>query len=102
MFKAPRIPTGTQPVLYEDRFRRIELTISFKRITCLACRFEAIYKLQVKQLRRRQEIRVEEGEEIRPDHIQIWETIPRFAEIPETVKCKRCKEVLTPDILCIY
>lgn len=102
MFKAPRIPRGTQPVLSEDRYRRVELTTAFKRITCSACGFEAIYKLQVQQLRRRQEIRVEEGEEIRPDHIQIWETIPRFAEIPETVKCKRCKEVLTPDILCIY
>ncbi len=43
-----------------------------------------------------------EGEEIRPDHREIWKDIPRFVEIPETLKCKRCKEVLEREILCVY
>lgn len=102
MFKFTRILEGDEIRVHEDRFRLVELTSTFKRITCSACELEAIYKLQVQQVRRRQEIGVGEDEEIRSDHIQIWESIPRFAEIPQTIKCKRCKEVLTPDIVCVY
>ena len=102
MFKFTHISEGGETSVYEDRFRQVELAATFKRITCSACELEAIYKLLVQQVRRRQEIGVGEGEEIRSDHIEIWESIPRFAEIPQTIKCKRCKEVLTPDIVCVY
>ncbi len=89
-------------VLSEDRFSQVELTIAFKKLTCYHCNFEAIYKYSVQQVRRRPEIRVAEGEEIRPDHQAIWKAIPRFVEIPETLKCKRCQEVLTREILCVF
>ena len=89
-------------VLFTDRFRQVELAIAFKKILCYNCQFSGIYKFRVQQIRRRPEIQLETGEEIRPDHVEIWETIPRFAEIPETVKCKRCREVLTPEVTCIY
>lgn len=32
----------------------------------------------------------------------VWRTIPRFAEIPETVRCKRCGEVLGLCTECIF
>ena len=102
MFKAPTEPDKNTFFSCEDRFRRVELAISFKKIVCSACGFGAIYKFHVQQIRRLQEIRTNEDQEIRPDHIEIWQTIPRFAEIPETVRCKHCKETLSPDILCVY
>ena len=70
--------------------------------TCYNCEFSGIYKFNVQQIRRRPEIQLENEEEIRSDHLEIWETIPRFAEIPETVKCKNCREVLTVEVTCIY
>lgn len=98
-FWGPREPGE---VLYSDRFRSIEVAVTFRKIKCYQCDFEAIYKYRVQQVRRHAEIQVQDGEEVRPDHIEIWKTIPRFAEIPETVKCKRCKEVLGVYPLCVY
>ncbi len=92
----------TNEVLFEDRFRQVELTTAFKKLTCYNCEFSGIYKFNVQQIRRRPEIQLENEEEIRSDHLEIWETIPRFAEIPETVKCKNCREVLTVEVTCIY
>ena len=89
-------------ILTEDRFREVELAISFKRLACPRCHFEGIYKYWVQQVRRRPEIQIGEGEEVRDDHLELWRSIPRFAEIPETVKCKRCKEKLDVDVLCLY
>ncbi len=89
-------------VLFTDRFRQVELAIAFKKILCCNCGFSGIYKFRVQQIRRRPEIQLATGEEIRPDHVEIWKTIPRFAEIPETIKCKRCTEVLEREILCVY
>ncbi len=95
---------GARPgtVLSQDRFRKVELAVSFKRIQCYRCDLIAIYKYRVKEIRRNPGLEVPQGEELRADHKDIWETIPRFAEIPETVKCKRCGEVLGIDTLCIY
>ncbi len=102
VFKRSMFRQRPNEPLSEDRFSQVELTTAFKKLTCYHCNFEAIYKYSVQQVRRRPEIRVAEGEEIRPDHQEIWEAIPRFVEIPETLKCKRCKEVLAPEILCVY
>ena len=102
VFKSSMFRQRPSEILFEDRFAQVELAIAFKKLTCYHCNFEAIYKYWVQQVRRHPEIRVDEGEEIRPDHQEMWKAIPRFAEIPETLKCKRCKEVLAREILCVY
>ncbi len=102
VFKRSMFRQRADEVVFDDRFSQVELTIAFKKLTCYHCNFEAIYKYSVQQVRRHPEIRVGEGEEIRPDHQEMWKAIPRFVEIPETLKCKRCKEVLDREILCVY
>jgi formylmethanofuran dehydrogenase subunit E len=98
--RAIRARPGT--VLSQDRFRKVELAVSFKRLQCHRCDLTSIYKYRVKEIRRNPVLEVPEGEELRTDHTEIWETIPRYAEIPETVKCKRCGEVLGIDTQCIF
>ena len=102
VFKRSMFSQSADETLFDDRFCQVELAIAFKRLTCYRCNFEGIYKYAVQQVRRHPEIQVGEGEEIREDHLQMWKNIPRFAEIPETVKCKRCREVLDLDVLCVY
>ncbi len=102
VFKRSFFPESPDQILSENRFSQVELAIAFRKLTCYHCNFEAIYKYSVQQVRRHSEIRVGEGEEIRPDHVEIWKTIPRFVEIPETLTCKRCREVLNREILCVY
>jgi hypothetical protein len=36
------------------------------------------------------------------DEQDRWNSIPKFAEIPETIKCKRCGEVLGVYTECIF
>lgn len=90
----PLPPEQLSDPMYEDRFCQVELAVAFRKILCYECDFEAIYKYQVLQIRRRSEIQIGEEEEIRPDHVELWKTIPRFAEVPQTLKCKRCGEIL--------
>lgn len=89
-------------ILFKDRFRTVERAITFKRITCYQCDFSAVYKYRVQQVRRTAELLADENEEVRPDHVEIWQTVPRFAEIPETLRCKRCNEILGLYTFCIY
>ncbi|MBI4447308.1 MAG: hypothetical protein HY645_15555 [Acidobacteria bacterium] len=91
-----------EEILYEDRFVSVEQGIGFRKLTCYRCGYVGLYRYRVSQIRRRPEIHVEEGDEIRPDHVEIWKTVPRFAEVPETVKCKRCREVLGVYGFCIF
>ena len=86
----------------EDRFKEVELSTSFKQLQCYACGLTAIYKYRVQQVRRKAEIESSSEEEVRDDHRALWESIPRFAEIPETVRCKSCAEILFLDVECIY
>lgn len=102
VFDASRNKILPGQLLYQDRFREIEMGIAFKKIVCSHCDFPGFYKYRVQQLRRRPRILVEEDQEVRVDHEEIWETIPRFAEIPQTLKCKRCREVLGSYVLCVY
>jgi hypothetical protein len=102
VFKRSMFRQGPNEPLSEDRFSQVELGIAFKKLTCSHCDFEAIYKYAVQQVRRHAEIRVDEGDEIRRDHQEMYDAIPRFVEIPETLKCKRCKEVLSREILCVF
>jgi hypothetical protein len=87
--------------LHSDRFRSVEVAVSFRRLTCYNCDLISVYKYRVKQLRRSPELAVEDWEP-GPDEIEIWNSIPRFAEIPETIKCKRCGEVLGLFTSCIF
>ena len=102
VFKRSMFRQLPNEVVSDDRFSQVELAIAFRKLTCYHCNFEGIYKYSAQQVRRHSEIRVGEGEEIRPDHQEMWKAIPRFVEIPETSKCKRCKEVLGREILCVY
>lgn len=86
----------------EDPFREVELQVIVRRLSCPRCRSTAIYRYHVQQVRRKPEIQFEDGREVREDHRQIWGAIPRFAEIPETVKCKYCGDVIGLDTSCIF
>ena len=102
VFKRTIFSQRPDEIISNDRFCRVELAIAFKRLICYRCNFEGIYKYAVQQIRRHPEIQVSADEEIREDHLQIWKDIPRFAEIPEVVKCKRCREKLDVEVTCIY
>ena len=79
MFKRTIFSQRPNEIISDDRFRQVEMAIAFKRLLCYHCRFEAIYKYAVQQIRRHPEIQVSDNEEVREDHRQIWKTIPRFA-----------------------
>lgn len=81
-------------ILYQDRFRQVELAVSFRSLTCHHCGFSAVYKYLVQQVRRQPEPPSSSPQEREEETRRYWRSIPRFAEIPETVKCKRCGEVL--------
>ncbi len=102
VFNADRLRRGPGGVLYQDRFHEVELGTCFKKIVCARCDFAGFYKYQVQQVRRREQLVTSQDEEARPDQLEIWKTVPRFAEIPQTLKCKRCHEVLGMYVDCIY
>lgn len=85
-----------------NRFRSVESAVVFRRVTCHRCDFNSIYKYKVRQIRRKPQPEIGPDEEARPDLLEIWAAIPRFAEIPETVKCKRCGEVLGLYTECLF
>ena len=101
-FDNRRLRFRPNETIFEDRFRQVEVTNAFRKLTCPRCNLSSIYKFRVQQIRRKEEIEANEEEEIRSDHHHLWDSIPRFAEIPETVKCKRCREILGIDTTCIY
>lgn len=102
MFNSASFPEEPGTTIEEDRFRSVEVDLVFRRVHCYNCSLTAVYKYQVLQIRRHSEIGSQENEEIRSDHKAIWRAIPRFAEIPQTLKCKRCGEVLGVYTECLY
>ena len=102
MFDRLLYPQKPGQLISEDRFRQLEMGIAFRKITCHRCEFSAIYRYHALHLRRRSEVQTGEDQEVRSDHKEIWKSIPRFAEIPETIKCKRCREVLGVYPFCLY
>jgi len=94
-------PSG-QTLVYQDRFRQIELAVGFRKLICHRCDFASFYRFRVLHIRRSPELLASAEEEVRDDHFRIWKTIPRFAEIPETVRCRRCDEVLGVYTSCIF
>jgi hypothetical protein len=88
--------------LSEDRFRQVELAVGFRELVCHRCDFSSFYRYKTIQVRRRPELSADQDEETRADQREIWRQIPRFAEIPETVHCRRCNEVLGLYTSCLY
>jgi len=101
-FSRDQFPQEPGHKLSEDRFREVEMATSFKNISCQSCGFKAIYKYRVKQIRRKEEIVSGREDEIREDHMDLWNSIPRFAELPETLRCKQCSEILPQETFCVF
>jgi hypothetical protein len=89
-------------ILDEDRFRQVELGVGFRKITCYRCDFSSFYRFKVIQVRRSAELLPTAEEDVRPDHLEIWRNIPRFAEIPETLRCRNCNEVVGVYTSCLF
>jgi len=91
-----------QTVLSQDRFREVELAVSFRKLTCYRCDFTSFYRFRVLHVRRSPQLLPTAEEDVREDHIWIWKGIPRFAEIPETIRCRNCNEVLGVYTSCTF
>ncbi len=89
-------------LLFQDRYREVEVGLSFRKAECYGCGFIGFYKFQSLHVRRNEEILSSGSEAIRPDHMDLWKSIPRYAEIPQTVKCRRCGEVMGFYTSCIF
>lgn len=82
----------------QDELKTVEPAVNFKQMTCYNCSHTSVYRFQTTQIRRNPAPPEEhEGDEI----MNKWKSIPRFAEIPEVVKCENCGEVLGsyPEII---
>ena len=101
-FSRREFPEEAGTRLSENRFRETEIATNFKLINCRRCGLVTIYKYRVKQIRRKAAIETSEQQEVRDDHVFLWNSIPRFAEIPETIRCKQCREILPQETFCIY
>lgn len=100
VFNSRQVKLKPGAVILEDDLRTVEVATAFRRIHCHRCDFAAIYKYRVKQVRRSPSPPA--GGAAPEDDLSAWKTIPRFAEIPETVKCKGCGEVLGVYPECIF
>ncbi len=102
MFSLRNLKARPGSIIEEDPLRTIELATAFRRLHCYRCDMTAIYKYRVQQVRRSPAPVDGDGLELPEDQVRAWRDMPRFAEIPETVKCKRCGEVLGLHTDCIY
>ena len=108
MFNSNALIEKPGHTLFKDRFRTVELSIVFRRIHCFKCELTAIYRYRVQELRRSTELLTEENESSESrntpceEDLKRWNDIPRFAEIPETIKCKRRSEILGVYTECVF
>lgn len=102
MFSPRKLKARPGSIIDEDPLRTVELSTAFRRLHCYRCEMTAIYKYRVQQLRRSPAPLDSEGQELPEEQVKAWKDLPRFAEIPETVKCKRCGEVLGLHTDCIF
>lgn len=96
------LEASSDTVIDQDEFRTVEIGTAFRRLRCYHCSTTAIYKYGVQQIRRTPVLQKSNGEEPTEDDLARWRAIPKFSEIPETVRCKRCGEVLGLHTECIY
>ncbi len=102
MFNSRNFKTRPGSILFENELRTVELGTAFRRVHCYNCDLTTIYKYRVQQIRRTDPAEGLEDGSLTDHQVQKLKTIPRYAEIPETVKCKRCGEVLGLYTECIY
>lgn len=76
----------------------MEPAINFRQMTCYNCDHTAVYRFKTKQIRRSAEAPEQIGDN---EILRKWKSVPRFAEIPEVIKCEKCGEVLGsyPEII---
>ncbi|HRR26433.1 MAG TPA: hypothetical protein P5300_07045 [Acidobacteriota bacterium] len=89
-------------IMAEDDLRSVEHAVVFRWLVCHKCDHSAVYRLRVLQVRRHPEPPPALDGLSSEDRLASWRTIPRFAEIAETVKCDHCGEVLGVYPLLIY
>lgn len=101
-FDGSKISASPGASLSEDRYRSVELEVLYRQLTCAGCNFTSIYQYKIKQIRRKSEEEVQKGGRLTPEQRETWLSIPRYAEIPETLHCKKCGEVLGLYTNCIF
>lgn len=94
----------TEPgsIIAEDDLRSVEQAVIFRWLLCYKCDHAAVYRLRVLQVRRHPEPPLAPDGLLSEERVASWRSIPRFAEIAETVKCNHCGEVLGAYPLLIY
>jgi len=102
MFNGRNVKTKPGTRLSANQFRTVDYDVVFRRLQCYKCDLIAVYRLRVKQIRRTPELASEDQSPPSEAEQQTWLSVPRFAEIPETVCCKRCGEVLGLCTECVY
>ena len=102
MFDSRSIKARPGSILFEDELRSVELATTFRRVHCYKCDLTSIYKYRIQQIRRLTQPEAAPDEPLSEHRAETLAAIPRYAEIPETVKCKRCGEVLGLHTECIY
>lgn len=98
MFKSEDSPLHQDETVRQDELKTVEPAVNFRQMTCYNCSHTAVYRFQTTQIRRNP-VPPEEPEN--DTLMEKWKSIPRFAEIPEVVKCENCGEVLGsyPEII---
>ena len=92
MFNSRDLEADPGTFVSEDRCRTVEVAVAFRRIQCYRCDFKAVYEYRVQEVRRSPRLEEPDSEFPGLDELERWQGIPRYAAIPETVKCKRCGE----------
>lgn len=98
MFNGNNSPLHRENQIRKDEFKTVEPAVNFRQITCYNCDHTAIYRFRTIQIRRNLETDAVINDE---NDLLQWKSIPRFAEIPEVIKCEVCGEILSayPDII---
>ena len=98
MFSSKNSENHLDGPVIQDEFKTVEPSVNFRQITCYVCDHTAIYRFNTKQIRRNPVAPEDGGNQ---EILMKWKAIPRFAEIPEVIKCENCGEVLGsyPEII---
>jgi len=98
MFNAKNSEIHIENTISQDECRTVEHSVNFRQITCYGCEHTAVYRFNTKQIRRNPEAPENQDDQEIQDR---WKSIPRFAEIPEVIKCENCGEILGsyPEII---
>ena len=98
MFNSKNSRLHTEDTIRQDEFRTVEPAVNFRQITCYTCEHTAVYRFKTKQIRRTPEEPEHNGD---MEILNKWKSVPRFAEIPEVIKCEKCGEILGsyPEII---